>query len=127
MSLIHETLKYTKDHEWIRIEDDGSLTVGITDFAQASLGDVTFVELPATDQHFQGGETFGVVESVKAASDLYMPVAGTVLETNDALMDGPETVNEDPYGSAWMVRIKPDNPDDVDDLLSPETYRSIAS
>ena len=98
MSLIPENLKYTKDHEWVRIEEDGTLTVGVTDYAQSSLGDITFVELPETDEAFAAGDSFGVVESVKAASDLYMPVAGSVVGVNEALADAPETVNSDPQG-----------------------------
>ncbi|MEY3000090.1 MAG: glycine cleavage system protein GcvH [Verrucomicrobiota bacterium] len=127
MSTIPHALRYTKDHEWVRPESDGSLTIGITDFAQNSLGDVTFVELPATGDHFDAGQTFGVVESVKAASDLYMPVAGTVLATNDSLPDAPESVNSDPFGAAWMIRIQPDHPADLDALLDATAYAAIAS
>lgn len=106
MSQIPENLHYTKDHEWIALHDDGTATIGITDYAQESLGDVTFVEIPAPGSTFAAGEAFGVVESVKAASDLYMPVAGEVLETNQELESAPETLNSDPYGKGWLLRIK---------------------
>jgi glycine cleavage system H protein len=106
MSKIPENLLYTKDHEWVLLHDDGTATIGITDYAQESLGDVTFVEIPATGSSFATGEAFGVVESVKAASDLYMPLAGEVTETNEALEDAPETLNSDPYGEGWLLRIQ---------------------
>ncbi|HKJ91348.1 MAG TPA: glycine cleavage system protein GcvH [Oceanipulchritudo sp.] len=125
MSLIPENLKYTKDHEWVRAEEDGTLTVGVTDYAQSSLGDITFVELPEVDETFEAGDPFGVVESVKAASDLYMPVSGSVVAVNEALADTPETVNADPYGEAWMLRIKPDNAGDCADLMDAPAYGEI--
>ncbi|HZV53263.1 MAG TPA: glycine cleavage system protein GcvH [Candidatus Dormibacteraeota bacterium] len=96
---------YTETHEWVTV-DDGVATVGITDFAQAQLGDVVFLELPRVGRHLAAGDTFGVIESVKAASDLYCPVAGTVLEVNEALNDHPERVNQDPYGQGWLIRIR---------------------
>lgn len=122
---VPENLRYTKDHEWLRPEADGRATIGITDYAQGSLGDVTFVDLPKPGRKFGAGETFGVVESVKAASDLYMPVAGEVVETNPALKSGPEKVNQDPYGEAWMIRIRPANAADLDALLDAAAYRAI--
>ena len=125
MSQIPETLKYTQEHEWVRVEEDGTLVIGITDYAQGSLGDVTFVELPETGDTFATGDTFGVVESVKAASDLYMPVGGEILENNDVLVDSPETVNTDPYGEAWMIRIRPDDPALPDSLLDASAYADI--
>ncbi|MFO7724796.1 MAG: glycine cleavage system protein GcvH [Oceanipulchritudo sp.] len=125
MSLIPENLKYTKDHEWVRVEEDGTLTVGVTDYAQSSLGDVTFVELPELDESFESGDAFGVVESVKAASDLYMPVSGSVVAVNEALAETPETVNSDPYGEAWMLRIKPDNAEDSGELMDAAAYGEI--
>lgn len=124
MSSIPENLKYTKDHEWVRLEADGTLTIGITDYAQNSLGDITFVELPDVDATFEAGDTFGVVESVKAASDLYMPVSGKVAAINEPLPDTPEVVNSDPYGEAWMVRLQPET-DDLSHLLDPAAYREI--
>ena len=125
MSNIPENLKYTKDHEWIRHESDGTCLVGITDHAQDSLGDVTFVELPAIGESFEEGATFGVVESVKAASDLYFPLSGEITEVNEILVDSPEKVNEDPYGDGWMVRIRPADSSESVGLLSPEQYKEI--
>lgn len=120
MSNIPADLKYTKDHEWLKLEGDVA-TVGITDHAQQSLGDITFVELPTVGDSFEAGDSFGVVESVKAASDLYMPVAGEVIETNEALEDEPERLNDDAYG-AWIAKIKVSDPASVDALLSAEAY-----
>ena len=125
MSQIPENLKYTKDHEWLRLEDDGTATIGITDYAQGSLGDVTFVELPEVDDSFSDGDSFGVVESVKAASDLYMPVSGKVVAVNEALVGSPELVNSDPYGEAWMVRIELEDASALDGLLDPSDYAGI--
>ena len=125
MNNIPENLKYTKDYEWIRHESDGTCLVGITDHAQDSLGDVTFVELPAIGESFEVGATFGVVESVKAASDLYFPLSGEITEVNEILEDSPEKVNEDPYGDGWMVRIRPTDSSDSGGLLSPEQYKEI--
>ena len=125
MNNIPENLKYTKDHEWIRHESDGTCLVGITDHAQDSLGDVTFVELPAIGESFEEGVTFGVVESVKAASDLYFPLSGEITEVNDILVDSPEKVNDDPYGDGWMVRIRPTDSSESGGLLSPEQYKEI--
>ena len=125
MNNIPENLKYTKDHEWIRHESDGTCLVGITDHAQDSLGDVTFVELPAIGESFEEGATFGVVESVKAASDLYFPLSGEISEVNEILVDSPEKVNEDPYGDGWMVRIRPADSSESGGLLSPDQYKEI--
>ena len=125
MSQIPEALKYTKDHEWLRIEEDGTATIGITDYAQSSLGDITFVELPQVDESFEAGDVFGVVESVKAASDLYMPVSGQVIAVNEPLPDSPESVNADPYGKAWMVKIQLQDPSQIDGLMSAEAYAGI--
>ena len=125
MSEVPADLKYTKDHEWLRQETDGTCLVGITDHAQDSLGDVTFVELPSIGDSLKAGTTFGVVESVKAASDLYMPLAGEITEVNEALLDSPEKVNIDPYGEGWMVRLRPAIPAAVNELLSPETYGEL--
>jgi glycine cleavage system H protein len=125
MSQIPDNLKYTKEHEWVRLEENGTVVVGITDYAQSSLGDITFVELPETDESFTQGATFGVVESVKAASDLYMPVAGKVIENNAELMDTPELVNSDPYREAWLVRIQPEDPSQLEGLLDATAYAEI--
>ena len=125
MSNAPEDLRYTKDHEWVRVEQDGLLVVGITDHAQDSLGDITFVDLPRAGNRFGNGEVFGVVESVKAASDLFLPVVGEVVEVNDSLDASPEKVNTDPYGEGWMVKMKADDPASVDSLLSAGEYLSV--
>ena len=119
-------LRYTASHEWVRREGDGTLSVGITDHAQEQLGDIVYVEPPKAGRRVKAGEAVGVVESVKAASDIYAPVAGEVVGANDALSSAPETVNEDAFG-AWMYRIKPDNPGDVDKLLDAAGYEKAAS
>ncbi len=115
-------LKYTKEHEWVR-EEDGSVVIGITDYAQDSLGDVVFVELPDEGAAVTKDETFGVVESVKAVSDLYSPVSGTVTEVNDAIVDSPEAINEDPYGDAWMIKVELGNPPETTEFLTAEEYQ----
>ncbi|MGC9453161.1 MAG: glycine cleavage system protein GcvH [Oceanipulchritudo sp.] len=125
MSEIPENLKYTKDHEWLRLEGDGTATIGITDYAQSSLGDITFVELPEPEDRFAAGDSFGVVESVKAASDLYMPVSGKIIAVNESLSNHPEAVNADPYGEAWMVKIRLDDPAEAGGLMDPAAYRGI--
>ena len=124
MTEIPSELFYTKEHEWIRQESDGSCVIGITNHAQDSLGDVTFVEVPAVGGVFEKGAVFGVVESVKAASDLYMPLAGEVTETNEELNDSPEQVNSDPYTGGWMIRIKPSSSINTKELLDAESYGS---
>ena len=121
-----EELKYTKTHEWVRAEPDGTLAVGITDFAQDALGDIVFVEFPKVGAKVSAGETVGVVESVKAASDIYAPVSGEIVAANAALGDSPEKVNEDAFG-AWMFRMKPAMPTDVDKLLDAAAYEKSAS
>lgn len=122
MSDIPDELKYTKDHEWLRLEADGTATVGITDYAQESLGDITFVELPPVGDSFEPHSTFGVVESVKAASDLYMPLKGEVVAVNEALEDAPEQVNNDPYGEGWIVKIKLADAAAAESLLDAAAY-----
>ena len=122
MTDIPPELFYTKDHEWIKMESDGSCVVGITNHAQDSLGDVTFVEMPSIGESFEKGLVFGVVESVKAASDLYMPVAGEVIEVNEQLNDSPEQVNEEPYTDGWMIRIKPTADIQTSGLLDAKSY-----
>lgn len=126
MSNIPAELKYTKDHEWVRIEGD-SAVIGITHYAQSSLGDVTFVELPDEGDSFGKGDSFSVVESVKAASDIYMPFEGEVLEVNTALDDAPEQVNSNPYGDGWIVKFKVNDVSELEDLLSAEDYSPLAS
>lgn len=115
-------LKYAKSHEWARIEEDGTVTIGITEHAQQALGDVVYVEVPAVGDTVAGGEQAGVVESVKAASDIYSPIAGEVVAVNDALEDAPETVNADPYNDGWFFRLQPEDIAELDDLLSAEDY-----
>jgi len=114
-------LKYTKEHEWIRVEGDSGL-IGITDFAQSQLGDIVLVELPQLGSALAKGDSFGVVESVKTVSDLYAPVSGTVVELNDLLLESPELVNEDPYGEGWIAKVKFTHPDDLSDLLDAAAY-----
>ncbi len=119
-------LRYTESHEWLRREGDGTVTVGITAHAQEALGELVYVELPAAGRKLAKGEACVVVESTKAASDVYAPVAGVVLAVNDALADAPQTVNEAPYGQGWLFRIKPDDPAQVDTLLSAADYGKLA-
>lgn len=126
MSIILDELKYAESHEWIRIEDDGTATVGITDFAQEQLGDVVFVELPEIDAELNKEEEAAVVESVKAASDIYAPVSGKVIAVNDDLVDSPEAINQDPYGDAWLFRLELADPSEVEQLLDAETYGKLA-
>jgi glycine cleavage system H protein len=123
MSDVPENLKFTKDHEWLVQDNDISFVVGITDHAQDSLGDVTFVELPEIGTSFSRGEVFGVVESVKAASDLYMPVGGEILEVNEELGDSPEKLNESPYGDGWIIKIKSNANEELSSLLTADQYK----
>ena len=123
MSDVPENLKFTKDHEWLVQDNDISFVVGITDHAQDSLGDVTFVELPEVGTSFSRGEVFGVVESVKAASDLYMPVGGEILEINEELGDSPEKLNESPYGDGWIIKIKSNTSEELSSLLTADQYK----
>jgi glycine cleavage system H protein len=125
MSEIPHDLRYTKDHEWVREQDDGNLTIGITDHAQTSLGDLVFVELPEVGARVDARDACAVVESVKAASDVYCPLSGTVVEINGALGDSPERVNADPYGEGWLFRLKPDVPQELEELLSGEDYERL--
>lgn len=115
-------LRYTEDHEWIKLED-GKAIIGITEFAQSELGDIVFVELPAVGDEIAAGDSFGSVESVKTVSELYLPIAGKILEVNEALEDAPELVNESPYEQAWMVVIEPANEADVEKLLTADQYK----
>ncbi|MEM7111512.1 MAG: glycine cleavage system protein GcvH [Chloroflexota bacterium] len=124
MSDIPADLKYTTDDEWVRVEEDGTVTIGITDYAQDSLSDIVYLELPDTDEEFEAGDTFGVVESVKAAADLIMPVGGTIIAMNENLIDAPEDINEDPYGDAWMIKVKLDDPSELDNLLDATAYQA---
>jgi glycine cleavage system H protein len=126
MSEIPTELKYAKTHEWARLEDDGTVTVGITDHAQTALGDVVYVELPELEVVLDAGEEAGVVESVKAASDIYAPVGGTIIAVNKVLEDAPETVNQDPYGAGWFYKLQPNDVGELDELLDAEGYSEVA-
>lgn len=119
-----EELKYTEDHEWIRVEGDIA-TIGITEFAQSELGDIVYVEIETVGDEIGAGEVFGTVEAVKTVSDLFMPIDGTVLEFNEELENAPELVNEDPYGKGWMIKIKMSNPSQLEGLLSTDSYREV--
>lgn len=119
-------LRYTKDHEWAKLENDVA-TIGITDFAQSALGDIVFVELPEIGKTLSSHQAFGVVESIKSVSDLYSPLAGTVTESNDKLINSPELCNNEPYGSAWMIKVKMANPNDFNSLLSASDYQNFLS
>jgi glycine cleavage system H protein len=121
---IPENLKYSKEHEWMAIEGN-TVTVGITDYAQGELGDVVFVELPGVGDTFDVQDTFGTIEAVKAVSDLYCPIAGEVVEINEALENAPETVNKDPYGEGWMIKLKVDNTADFDNLFDSNAYKEL--
>ena len=123
MSHTPSELKYASSHEWARLEEDGTVTVGITDHAQAALGDVVFVELPDVGTVLAAGDDAGVVESVKAASDIYAPIGGEVLEINGQLEDQPETVNSDPYNDGWFFKLQPADPNELDALLSAGDYQ----
>ncbi len=125
MSDIPENLKYTAEHEWLKLEADGTALIGITAHAQSSLGDITFVELPAVGSTLEKGSTFGVVESVKAASDLYAPVSGEVLEVNAALEGAPESVNASPYTDGWMLKVKLFDTAQLNDLLDAAAYQAL--
>lgn len=118
-------LLYTVEHEWLRREDDGSVTIGITDHAQGALGDLVYVELPEVGQDVEVDGEMAVVESVKAASDVYAPIAGEIVEINEALADDPETINSDPYGRGWIVRLQPASPIDEEALMSPNDYQQF--
>jgi glycine cleavage system H protein len=119
-------LKYTKSHEWARLEADGTVTIGITDHAQEALGDIVFLELPQAGRTVKAGEECAVVESVKAASDIYAPIAGEVIESNDAAVDAPESVNQDAH-AAWLFKLKPANAADLDGLLDAAAYEKVAA
>ena len=125
MSSLPADLRYAKSHEWVRPEADGTVTIGITDYAQNSLGDITYVQAPKVGAVLAAGAVFGVVESVKAASDLYAPVAGTVVAVNPALDGAPETVNREPYGAGWMVRLKPADPAAAGAWLDAAAYGAL--
>lgn len=117
-------LLYTKDHEWLRIEDNIGY-VGVTDFAQGELGDIVFIEIETVGDTLQKEEVFGTIEAVKTVSDMFMPVSGEILEVNPALEESPDVVNKDPYGKGWMVKIKISDPSEISEMLSPESYQKL--
>lgn len=122
-----DDLKYTQEHEWVRNNGDGTVTIGITDFAQGELGDIVFVELEPEGSDFGKDDIFGTVEAVKTVSELFAPVSGEIIEINDALEDDPELVNSDPYGEGWMVKMKLSDSSELDDLLSAADYKEIVN
>ncbi len=126
MSNIPENLRYSKDHEWVLVDGD-TASIGLTDYAQSSLGDVVYIDLPRVGDKFGTHESFGSVESVKAVSEVFTPLAGEVVAVNDGLNDTPEKVNSDPYGDAWFIKVKMDNPGEVDAMLSAEEYEEYLS
>jgi glycine cleavage system H protein len=127
MSNVPAELRYAKSHEWLKSESDGTVTVGITDYAQASLGDITYVQLPKVGAVLKAGAPFGVVESVKAASDVYSPVNGTVTAVNTALDSKPETLNADPYGSGWIMKLKAADAADAGSLMDAAAYAKLTA
>ncbi len=125
MSELPGDLRFTSEHEWLRQEEDGSVTIGITDHAQTALGDLVYVELPEVGQDLEAGGEMAVVESVKAASDVYAPVAGSVIAVNDHLADDPEKINADPYGDGWIVRVQPEAGMDAAETMDPDAYQAM--
>lgn len=125
MSKFPDDLRYTSSHEWVRVEEDGTATVGISDHAQQALGDIVFVELPEPDTQVTARDEVAVVESVKAASDIYAPLSGEIIAVNDTLVDVPETVNSDPYEQGWFFKIRPDNESELEELLDADAYKEI--
>lgn len=125
MSKVLENLKYSKEHEWVEVLGDDKVRIGITDYAQHSLGDIVFVELPTVGEQVEADDSMGTVESVKAVSDVYSPVSGEVLEVNEALEDDPEIVNNDPYGEGWMAIVRLSDPSQLDGLLTPDQYEAL--
>ncbi len=121
---IPENLKYTKDHEWLKVEGEYGY-VGITDFAQNELGDIVFIEIETIGETLKKGESFGTIEAVKTVSDIFMPVGGEILEMNSDIESSPELVNKDPYGKGWMIRIRITDPSEIDELLGPDAYRDL--
>lgn len=125
MSTVPQDLRYTREHEWARKDDDGRVTVGVTDFAQEQLGDVVFLDLPDVDEAVEGGEPVGEVESTKSVSDLYSPLSGTVVEVNAECKENPAAVNQDPYGEGWLMVINPSDAAEFDGLLTPDEYETF--
>ena len=125
MSKFPDDLKYTTSHEWVKVEEDGTVTVGISDHAQDALGDIVFIDLPEVDTQVIAKDEVAVVESVKAASDIYAPITGEIIAINETLVDAPDTVNTDPYGEGWFFRVKPDDDNELAELLDAEAYKEI--
>ncbi|MGH8494696.1 MAG: glycine cleavage system protein GcvH [Gammaproteobacteria bacterium] len=125
MSSVPADLKYTRDHEWVQVLEDGTVRVGITDHAQGALGDLVFVEAPDVGAVLSAGDAVAVVESVKAASDVYSPVSGEVVEINEALSETPEMINQDPYGDGWIMAITPDDPEEIEELMDADAYQEL--
>lgn len=125
MSQVPSELKYTEEHEWVSVEDNGTVTIGITDHAQQELGDLVFVELPEVGTNFAAGDAAAVVESVKAASDIYAPISGEVVEVNDELADNPETINNDAFGEGWIFRLQIEDESTLGDLMTADQYESF--
>lgn len=125
MKEIPGDLKFRTSHEWVRVEEDGTMTVGISDHAQDLLGDIVFVELPDIGSQISSEDEVAIVESVKAASDVYSPISGEVIEVNELLLDTPETINESPYSDGWFYKIQPDDMNELDELLSPDEYGEV--
>ncbi len=123
--MIPDNLRYTSEHEWVRVTESGTVVFGITDYAQDALGDIVFVELPEPEAVIDGGSTCGEVESTKSVSDIYAPISGVVVARNDALVDTPEVINADPYGQGWLLEVRPDDAQDVDGLLDAVAYSAI--
>lgn len=122
---VKQNLRYTPDHEWVKLTENGNATVGITDFAQNELGDIVYIDIETVGQHVEQGVAFGSVEAVKTVSELFMPISGKVIAVNPSLNDQPEMVNADPYGEGWMIEIEPDNAADIDALLSADAYMNL--
>jgi glycine cleavage system H protein len=120
-----ENLRYTEEHEWVRIEDENTAVVGITDFAQSELGDIVYVEIETEGEEFTANEVFGSIEAVKTVSDLFLPISGTVIEINEALEDAPETVNDDPYKTGWLIKMTVKDMTEFDKLMSVEEYKKL--
>lgn len=120
---IPENLRYTEDHEWLKETGNGEALIGVTDFAQNELGDIVFIEVETVGEALGKGETFGTIEAVKTVSDMFMPVTGEIIEFNDLLADKPETINKDPYGDGWIVKIKVSNPEEIQELFTAEEYK----
>ena len=122
---VPENLKYTEDHEWIKLNDDGTALIGITDFAQSELGDIVYIEVDADEGELKAGDVFGSIEAVKTVSDMFLPISGEILTFNEDVEGNPELVNKDPYGKGWIIKLKLSDNDELDNLLNAETYKAL--